>query len=192
MVLAASCRLRLSCSSRDPSSSSAFWGRGRGIWRRMCRFSAAIGATSTFYTLIFRFSPFFRLIRLAPREFSFVWAIFSLPSQRLLCPHLHAVARAATPAGPDRFADAISRLLDVTNPGWFIDARSPRPQDLGVFLGGCFSANLASCMFSRPSIAVIFVWEFREECIGDDRPVLECSAGSRCVVSTYIYIFRSF
>ncbi|KAJ7258538.1 hypothetical protein C8J57DRAFT_1234143 [Mycena rebaudengoi] len=116
-------------------------------------------------------------LRLGYFQFT-IAATFLLASQRLLCPHLHAVARAATPAGPDRFADAISRLLDVTNPGWFIDARSPRPQDLGVFLGGCFSANLASCMFSRPSIAVIFVWEFREECIGDDRPVLECSAGS--------------
>jgi hypothetical protein len=52
-------------------------------------FWAAIGAPGKFYILIFRFSPFFRLIGLAPREFIFVWAIFnSGESPHIISPFL--------------------------------------------------------------------------------------------------------
>ncbi|KAJ7197336.1 hypothetical protein C8J57DRAFT_1546033 [Mycena rebaudengoi] len=94
-----------------------------------------------FHTLIFRFLPFFRLIGPAPREFFFVWAIFSSASNPS-SPHLYAVGRTATPAASVRFADAISRFRDLENPHWPIDASSPRPQYVcHIILFGYFRAS---------------------------------------------------
>ncbi|KAJ7207694.1 hypothetical protein C8J57DRAFT_1734155 [Mycena rebaudengoi] len=70
--------------------------------------------------------------RPGPREFIFDYRhVFTsltsapLSSSPRRCAYRHT-------RGPDRFGAAISRLRDVENPVWSIDAKSPRPQYVSV------------------------------------------------------------